>query len=518
MKKIILSESQSIELAKLLKESDTQVQQMPVDKKMNKPYYIDPEKVKVVKRFLDKGFTSRDFEDVGPDGFPRIRKIITMNAANGEPLKLMYVQQLLDLLEDKFQNMFSDKVQRGLFLTQVLKDWLGNKIGVHGTLSVNMLKEGSLNEITTDEITAEGENVDLNPTDKQKEAGNYRMGHISIKGMGITIENPAGSYRRGTDEHGRDWCTQLRNHYGYFRNTRGNGKDGDAVDVFIGPSPEDFSTVYVVDQKVKGEFDESKVMLGFKSKSEARDAYLSNYDENWHGFWKITGVSLRVFKRWLYRARKQRKPFFDYVAIRKHKLEESVLIAESKNEGALDEIVSTLRSKGVNAIREENELYVHDADSLAELDEMASVARRTVYEFSEAHKDVLFEEVGKVGDDITPMQMLHNFMNVRPDASRPQAGPSYGGWKRIRSEHGKVNLKNTETGELLSDKWFDWVGNMVNGVAIVCDNSRGYNLINDKGEILLPDWHEDIIEPNLGKDASDNYTLVDGMDSVEYKI
>ena len=54
MRKIILTESQSEALAKKLNEEMT-VQQMPVDKKMNKPYCIDPEKVRVVKKFLDDG-------------------------------------------------------------------------------------------------------------------------------------------------------------------------------------------------------------------------------------------------------------------------------------------------------------------------------------------------------------------------------------------------------------------------------------------------------------------------------
>ena len=109
MKKIILSESQSIQLAKILNESETQVQQMPVDKKMNKPYFVNPDKVKVVKKFLDNGFTAHDFERVGANGFPEKIKIITMNASNGTPLKPMYKDQVKDLLIDKFQNMFLDK-------------------------------------------------------------------------------------------------------------------------------------------------------------------------------------------------------------------------------------------------------------------------------------------------------------------------------------------------------------------------------------------------------------------------
>lgn len=516
MKKIILSESQSKALAKLLKEDE--VQQMPVDKKMNKPFYINPEKVLVVKKYLDKGFEPQDYEDVGPDGFPRVRKLIKMKALNGEPLKLMYTQQLLDLLIDKFQNMFSDKIERGMFLTQVLKDWLGGKIGVHGNLSVNILKEGAVNEITSADIEAEGENVDLAPTEKQKEAGNYKMGHISIKGMGISIENPRGSYRSGKDSNGQSWTREMKNHYGYFRNTRGNGKDGDAVDVFIGPYPDDFNIVYVIDQKVDGEFDESKVMLGFHSKQEAKEAYLSNYSADWNGFWKITGVSLRVFKRWLYRARKQRKPFADYVAIKKHKLEESVIIAEAKDSYSMGKILEELNSKGVPADKEDLCICVKGCNSEAKLDEMVSVARRTLKEYASVNPNCKFEEVGSVNEeDISPMQMYNNVINVIQGGEPAKSEPAVEGWKRVKGEHGKYNLQNQETGELVSEKWFDWVGHMVNGVAIVRDKNLGYNLINDGGKILLPDWHEDILEP-VGRNNNGEYTLVDGADEVSVKI
>jgi hypothetical protein len=189
-----------------------------------------------------------------------------------------------------------------------------------------ILTESQLNhifEVTTSDIDAECKNVNLTPTDAQKEAGNYKMGHFSIKGMPISIENPRGSKRKYKDDKGNEGFVIMRNHYGYFTNTTGNGKDGDAVDVFIGPYPEDFDRVYVIDQNNKsGDFDESKVMIGFKSKEEAKEAYLSNYNKGWKGFRSITGVSLRLFKKWLYRGNKQRKPFSEYVEIQKKKLEE----------------------------------------------------------------------------------------------------------------------------------------------------------------------------------------------------
>lgn len=181
---------------------------------------------------------------------------------------------------------------------------------------------GLVTEMTSDEINSRANEANTNPSEPQKEAGNYKMGHISVKGMKISIENPKGSYRKYKNENGTTGYNEMKNHYGYFNITK--GKDGDAVDVFIGPNIEDFENVYCVDQNNKeGEFDETKVMLGFDSKEEAKEAYMSNYSPDWKGFRDVTGVSLKVFKKWLYRGRKQRQPFADYVEIQKKQLDEN---------------------------------------------------------------------------------------------------------------------------------------------------------------------------------------------------
>lgn len=187
-----------------------------------------------------------------------------------------------------------------------------------------------LNEIASAEIDERTQDVDLNPTEGQKQAGNYKMAHISVKGMEIAIENPKGSKRYYTDEKtGEKKFNVMNNHYGYFNITK--GKDGDAVDVFIGPDIDNFENVYCVDQNNKeGEFDETKVMLGFTSKEQAKQAYLSNYSPGWKGFRAITGVSIKHFKKWLYRGRKQRQPFADYVYIQKKKITESINENEEK--------------------------------------------------------------------------------------------------------------------------------------------------------------------------------------------
>lgn len=179
------------------------------------------------------------------------------------------------------------------------------------------IKEAMSNEL----IDEKAEEADKNPTKKQKEAGNYRMGHVTFSGFKISIENAKGSKRYWTDDKGNTGYNEMKNHYGYFSNSLGH--DGDHVDVFLGDN-QDSDKVYVVDQNNKeGEFDESKVMLGFNSKKEAKEAYLSNFTPDWKGFRSITGVSKKLFKKWLYNGRKQQKPFADYVDVIKKKLNES---------------------------------------------------------------------------------------------------------------------------------------------------------------------------------------------------
>ena len=83
-----------------------------------------------------------------------------------------------------------------------------------------------------DELEKQRKLANTNPTEKQKKAENYKMGHIRINGFQISIENPKGSYRRGKDSSGKEWKALMHHDYGYF--TKTVGKDGDAIDVFIG--------------------------------------------------------------------------------------------------------------------------------------------------------------------------------------------------------------------------------------------------------------------------------------------
>lgn len=84
--------------------------------------------------------------------------------------------------------------------------------------------------------------------------------------------------------------------------TRGTsiGADGDHIDVFVGPDPA-CELVFVVDQQnpATRSFNEHKVLLGFRSESEAREAYLANYPEGWKGLRAVTAMTIGQFKAWL---------------------------------------------------------------------------------------------------------------------------------------------------------------------------------------------------------------------------
>lgn len=139
------------------------------------------------------------------------------------------------------------------------------------------------------------------PTDAQKEAGNYKMGHVTVDGLDISIENPEGSVRSGTDEDGNTWSNTLRSHYGYVRGTK--GADGDHLDTFIKPGvvPQADGRIYVIDQinPKTGKFDETKTMLGYGSQKEAEAAYKANYEPGWKGMGSVTAWDMPTFKAWI---------------------------------------------------------------------------------------------------------------------------------------------------------------------------------------------------------------------------
>ena len=185
--------------------------------------------------------------------------------------------------------------------------------------------------------------VNTEPTEGQKAAGNYKKGHLSFGGYDYTIENPAGSVRRGKDATGHEWQQRMNNTYGYILGRY--GKDGDHLDMFINDG-QDLDAwngnVYVVDQvdPRTGKFDEHKVMYGFDSLDEAKKAYLANYEEGWQGLGTLVGVTKEGFDKWLDSSKRKQKEFAEHSIAKEHMVE-----SEHKS---FDSAVKQLNTRGIS--------------------------------------------------------------------------------------------------------------------------------------------------------------------------
>ena len=193
-------------------------------------------------------------------------------------------------------------------------------------------KEGKMNYVIFDENNAQITNhikfslrlksaieeTETNPSDAQKESGNYKKGHIKFGGYDYTIENPKGSVRSGKDADGKEWKVTMHDTYGYIRGKF--GKDGDHLDMFINDKADLDNwngDVFVVDQvNPDGSFDEHKVMYGYDSMDDAEKAYLANYSKGWQGLGNITGASKADFDKWLDTSNRKLKPFADYAKVK----------------------------------------------------------------------------------------------------------------------------------------------------------------------------------------------------------
>ena len=193
-------------------------------------------------------------------------------------------------------------------------------------------KEGKMNYVIFDENNAQItshtkfslrlksaiDETETNPSDAQKESGNYKKGHIKFGGYDYTIENPKGSTRSGKDANGKEWKVTMHDTYGYIRGKF--GKDGDHLDMFINDKADLDNwngDVFVVDQvNPDGSFDEHKVMYGYDSMSDAEKAYLANYSKGWQGLGNITGASKEEFDKWLDTSNRKLKPFADYAKVK----------------------------------------------------------------------------------------------------------------------------------------------------------------------------------------------------------
>lgn len=254
--------------------------------------------------------------------------------------------------------------------------------------------------LANDVAVAEKE-TDTTPTEKQKEAGNYKKGHVQVGTFNITIENPKGSVRSGIDTEGNKWETTMQNTYGYIRGTE--GVDGDHIDVFLSDDIDGWNgrKVFVVDQyNEDGTFDEHKVMLGFNEADDAEAAYFANYDRNWAKKHKtmLTGVNLEEFEKWIESSHRKTKAFSEY---------RSVKTIEGQSSGTQGNRLSEVKSR-IEELHKEQEA-AHNRSDIFEEARIISEINDLFTEQRKLEQDASTEEAIAPTDapyTITPAQYI----------------------------------------------------------------------------------------------------------------
>lgn len=264
--------------------------------------------------------------------------------------------------------------------------------------------------------------VNPSPTEAQKEAGNYKKGHVTIDGLNITIENPKGSTRSGKDASGKEWSVTMQNDYGYIRGTK--AVDGDHIDIFLSDNPTS-GNVYVVDaiDQKTGAFDESKVMYGFNSLEEARDAYLSNYSEGWK-VGPITEVSKEEFKKWIDSSTRKGKPFGEYKSVKSNVTDPQQLpkilkeAYESEDKAFITNAETLLREyvDDQNNLKQISTTYFRSMDNLRKEKDKSSPSYKMNDFIAKTCKDAL-KKAGIAPEALMSEKKRIEFANATKDAN-----------------------------------------------------------------------------------------------------
>ena len=260
--------------------------------------------------------------------------------------------------------------------------------------------------------------MNTDPTEAQKEAGNYKKGHVQVGTFDITIEQPEGSIRRGTDADGKKWESKMHNTYGYFRGTE--GVDGDHIDVFLSNDIDGWNgrKVFVVDQyNPDGTFDEHKVMLGFNDMDEAKSDYLANYAKGWENGRRITvsTTNLEDFEKWIDSSHRKTKPFSEYSSVNK----ETVANNPANDEANTDDNASEQKSTPVAEARM-HEIRRKYADT--SIDRSVRESRSEKTELTEEERELrdnLVERMRKGGlDVVTDSEEMQRIIDTENERTR----------------------------------------------------------------------------------------------------
>lgn len=102
-----------------------------------KQFFVDPDKVLVVKKFLDDTFYKAGMPYIASDGYPATKDIAILKGTDGQGVRKMTSRQVFDMLQDKFSHIYSEPEKRDKFLKTIVRDWYYDKISEKGLLSTN---------------------------------------------------------------------------------------------------------------------------------------------------------------------------------------------------------------------------------------------------------------------------------------------------------------------------------------------------------------------------------------------
>ncbi|WP_434058069.1 hypothetical protein [Acinetobacter thutiue] len=240
------------------------------------------------------------FGDLG-EGVPELAIFLSKNSRSAKKMSLLFKamaefaekqaldQQNIGLFGDPEPVSIKDAID---YAVNIIEENYGENTNLSMFDSVNSIfTPTSFDQKAHEAATSPFNDLEL-PSIEQKESGDYQKGHLAIGDLNIAIENPAGSIRSGTDAQGNEWQITMKHHYGFIENT--TGADGDEIDVFVKNHLDHIPDhAYIIKQLDKdGKFDEHKVILGAETEDEAKEIYLSNYEQGWQGLGDIKEISM----------------------------------------------------------------------------------------------------------------------------------------------------------------------------------------------------------------------------------
>lgn len=95
------------------------------------------DKAIMIKNFLDSNFMRATFTKTGDDGLKKNVGIFVQLDSNRLPTDTqLTAETVFDIVQNKFNNILTDKKERDRFIIQVMKDWYSNAKDLkNGTLS-----------------------------------------------------------------------------------------------------------------------------------------------------------------------------------------------------------------------------------------------------------------------------------------------------------------------------------------------------------------------------------------------